>query len=177
MPSFNDIKDLANGYLHDMDLAPLQEAYEYAVKVHDGKIHPSSGEPYINHLLAVADILLTMKLDLQTVISGLLHGVLKEDPSISIKELEKEFGKDVANIVRGATKITNVQFNSKLTYQAENIRKLLLAMSTDIRVLLVKLADRLHDMRSYILEDRNAAAGTGPGDPGTLCSTCQPSRD
>jgi GTP pyrophosphokinase len=154
MPSFNDIKDLANGYLHDMDLAPLQEAYEYATKVHDGKIHPSSSEPYINHVLAVADILLTMKLDLQTVISGLLHGVLKEDPNISIKELEKEFGKDVANIVRGATKITNVQFNSKLTYQAENIRKLLLAMSTDIRVLLVKLADRLHDMRSYILEDR-----------------------
>jgi GTP pyrophosphokinase len=154
MPSFNDIKDLANGYLHDMDLAPLQEAYEYAVKLHDGKIHPSSGEPYINHVLAVADILLTMKLDLQTVISGLLHGVLKEDTSISIKELEKEFGRDVANIVRGATKITNVQFNSKLTYQAENIRKLLLAMSTDIRVLLVKLADRLHDMRSYILEDK-----------------------
>ena len=133
---------------------PLQEAYEYAVKVHDAKIHPTSGEPYINHLLAVAQILLTMKLDLQTVISGLLHGVLKEDPGISIKDFEKEFGKDVANIVRGTTRITNVQFNSKLTYQAENIRKLLLAMATDIRVLLVKLADRLHDMHSFILDDR-----------------------
>ena len=155
MLSFNDINDLAGGYLHDMDLAPLQDAYEYAVQVHDGKIHPISGEPYIHHLLAVTQILLTMKLDLQTVVSGLLHGVLKEDPSISIKEIEKEFGRDVANIIRGATKITNVQFNSKLTYQAENIRKLLLAMSTDIRVLLVKLADRLHDMRSFILEDRN----------------------
>ena len=133
---------------------PLQEAYEYAVKVHDAKMHPTSGEPYINHLLAVAQILLTMKLDLQTVISGLLHGVLKEDPSILIKDFEKEFGKDVANIVRGTTRITNVQFNSKLTYQAENIRKLLLAMATDIRVLLVKLADRLHDMHSFILDDR-----------------------
>jgi GTP pyrophosphokinase len=91
-----------------------------------------------------------MKLDLQTVISGMLHGVLKKDPSLSIKELESEYGKDVANIVRGATRITNVKFNSKLTYQAENIRKLLLAMASDIRVLLVKLADRLHDMRSFI---------------------------
>jgi GTP pyrophosphokinase len=95
-----------------------------------------------------------MKLDLQTVISGLLHGVLKQDPSLSIKMLEDDFGKDVANIIRGATKITNVQFNSKLTYQAENVRKLLLAMASDIRVLLVKLADRLHDMRSYIMDDK-----------------------
>ena len=95
-----------------------------------------------------------MKLDLQTVISGLLHGVLKKDPSLPIKELESEYGKDVANIVRGATRITSVKFNSKLTYQAENIRKLLLAMASDIRVLLVKLADRLHDMRSFILDDR-----------------------
>jgi GTP pyrophosphokinase len=155
MPSFNDINDLAKGYLHDVEIAPLQDAYEYALQVHDGKIHPTSGEPYINHLLAVAQILLNMKLDLQTVISGLLHGVLKEDPNISIKEIEKKFGKDVANIVRGATRITNVQFNSKLTYQAENVRKLLLAMATDIRVLLVKLADRLHDMRSFALEDRS----------------------
>jgi GTP pyrophosphokinase len=138
-----------------VEIAPLQDAYEYALQVHDGKIHPTSGEPYINHLLAVAQILLNMKLDLQTVISGLLHGVLKEDPNISIKEIEKKFGKDVANIVRGATRITNVQFNSKLTYQAENVRKLLLAMATDIRVLLVKLADRLHDMRSFALEDRS----------------------
>jgi len=154
MLSFNDINDLAKGYLDDMDLASLQDAYEYAVKVHYSKLHPTSNEPYISHVLAVAEILLTMKLDLQTVIAGLLHGVLKEDPSISIKDFEKDFGRDVANIVRGATKITNVQFNSKLTYQAENIRKLLLAMATDIRVLLVKLADRLHDMRSFILDDR-----------------------
>jgi len=133
----------------------LQDAYEYAVKVYDSKLHPISGEPYISHVLAVAEILLTMKLDLQTVVAGLLHGAFKADPSISIKDFEKEFGRDVTNIVRGATKIANVQFNSKLTYQAENIRKLLLAMSTDIRVLLVKLADRLHDMRSFILDDRS----------------------
>lgn len=154
MPDFNEIKKLAESYLHGVDLAPLEKAYLFAAKVHADQVHPTSGEPYIIHLLSVAQILLTMKLDLQTVISGLLHGILKQDPSLSIKEVEEEFGKDVANIVRGATKITNVQFNSRLTYQAENIRKLLLAMASDIRVLLVKLADRLHDMRSFALDNK-----------------------
>lgn len=153
MLSFNNIKDLAQGYLHDVDLAPLEKAYHFAEKAHAGQMHPISGEPYIAHVLAVTEILLVMKLDLQTVISGLLHGVLKQDPTLTIKEVEDDYGKDVANIIRGATRITNVQFNSKLTYQAENVRKLLLAMASDIRVLLVKLADRLHDMRSYILDD------------------------
>ena len=154
MSDFNTIKELARSYLQDKDLEPLEKAYKFADKVHADQVHPTSGEPYIAHVLAVTEILLTMKLDLQTVISGLLHGVLKQDPSLSVKEIEKDYGNDVANIVRGATRITNVQFNNKLTYQAENIRKLLLAMASDIRVLLVKLADRLHDMRSFILDDK-----------------------
>ena len=154
MLSFNTIKELAQAYLPEAELKTLEKAYTFAEKVHADQVHPTSGEPYIAHLLAVTEILLVMKLDLQTVISGLLHGVLKQDPSLTVKELEDDYGKDVANIVRGATKITNVQFNSKLTYQAENVRKLLLAMASDIRVLLVKLADRLHDMRSFILEDK-----------------------
>ena len=154
MSDFNTIKELARSYLQDKDLEPLEKAYKFADKVHADQMHLTSGEPYIAHVLAVTEILLTMKLDLQTVISGLLHGVLKQDPSLSVKEIEKDYGNDVANIVRGATRITNVQFNSKLTYQAENIRKLLLAMASDIRVLLVKLADRLHDMRSFILDDK-----------------------
>jgi len=154
MSDFNTIKELARSYLQDKDLAPLEKAYKFADKVHADQVHPTSGEPYIAHVLAVTEILLTMKLDLQTVISGLLHGVLKQDPSLSVKEIEKDYGNDVANIVRGATRITNVQFNNKLTYQAENVRKLLLAMASDIRVLLVKLADRLHDMRSFILDDK-----------------------
>ncbi len=154
MSDFNTIKELARSYLQDKDLEPLEKAYKFADKVHADQMHPTSGEPYIAHVLAVTEILLTMKLDLQTVISGLLHGVLKQDPSLSVKEIEKDYGNDVANIVRGATRITNVQFNSKMTYQAENIRKLLLAMASDIRVLLVKLADRLHDMRSFILDDK-----------------------
>jgi GTP pyrophosphokinase len=154
MISYNNIKELAQEYLNEVDITTLEKAYRFAEKIHAEQVHPTSGEPYIAHLFSVAEILLVMKLDLQTIISGLLHGVLKQDPSLTIKELEDDFGKDVANIVRGATKITNVQFNSKLTYQAENVRKLLLAMASDIRVLLVKLADRLHDMRSYILDDK-----------------------
>jgi guanosine-3',5'-bis(diphosphate) 3'-pyrophosphohydrolase len=159
MLTFNDIKELARGYLPDRDLEVLEKAYLFAEKVHADQVHPTSEEPYIVHLLSVAEILLTMRLDLQTVISGLLHGVLKQDPSLSVQDLEKDFGKDVANIIQGATKITDVQFNSKLAYQAENVRKLLLAMASDIRVLLVKLADRLHDMRSYILDDSNTMHG------------------
>ena len=154
MQEFKTIKELAQGYLLDVDIEPLEKAYKFAEEVHADQVHPTSGEPYIVHLLSVAEILLTMKLDLQTVISGLLHGVLKKDSSLSIKDLEKGYGKDVANIVSGATRITSVQYNSKLTYQAENVRKLLLAMAADIRVLLVKLADRLHDMRSFILDDK-----------------------
>jgi len=154
MTGFDNIKELAQKYLNEVDIKSLEKAYRFAEKVHADQVHPTSGEPYIAHLFSVTEILLVMKLDLHTVISGVLHGVLKQDPSLTIKELEDDYGKDVANIVRGATKITNVQFNSKLTYQAENVRKLLLAMASDIRVLLVKLADRLHDMRSFILDDK-----------------------
>ncbi len=154
MSDFNNIKELARSYLEDTDIESLEKAYNFAEEIHADHVHPTSGDPFIDHALGVTEILLNLRLDLQTVISGMLHGVLKQAPSLSIKDFQKEFGKDVANIVRGATRITNVKFNSELTYQAENIRKLLLAMASDIRVLLVRLADRLHDMRSFILDDR-----------------------
>jgi len=159
-----EIIDRAHGYLEDTDLAPLQKAYEYGLKIYNGKKHFLSDQPYIVHALGVTHILVAMRLDLKTLLAGLLHGVLKEDPSLTFRELSDLFGPDVANIVRGATRITNVQFNSRLTYQAENIRKLLLAMASDLRVLLVKLADRLYDMRSFAREDlelrRDLAQGT-----------------
>lgn len=103
-----------------------------------------SGEPYILHSLEVASTLASMRLDLDTILSGLLHGVLKY--GVSIDTLRDEFGTSVALIVDGSTKINSMQYNSKLAHQAENVRKMLLAIATDIRVLLVKLADRLHDM-------------------------------
>jgi GTP pyrophosphokinase len=150
-PSISEFKQIighVESYMPEADFERLQKAYDFAAKVHGGQVHETSGLPFIEHALDVAGVLSSMHLDIDTVIAGMLHGVLKADKSLSIKELEKKFGKDVANIVRGATRITNVRFNSKLTYQAENIRKLLLAMASDLRVLLVKLADRLHDMRS-----------------------------
>ena len=144
MSDLKQLLSLASGYLHDVDLTPLTRAYELIVERHAGQRYPS-GEPYVDHLLAVASSLAAMKLDLDTIVAGLLHGTLKEKVA-TLDELKKKFGNDVANIVNGASRITNVRYNSQLAHEAENIRKLLLAMGADIRVLLVKLADRLQDM-------------------------------
>ncbi len=144
MSDYNGLLQLTRGHLHGVDLSRLEKAYSFAAERHQNAIH-SSGEPYLQHLLDVAGTLATQKLDLDTIICGLLHGVLKEDVA-TIQELTKNFGQDVANIVDGTTRITNVQYHSQLVHQAENIRKLFLAMGADIRVLLVKLADRLQDM-------------------------------
>jgi len=144
MSDFKGLFAITRGYLHGVDLKPLEDAYAFACERHQGHIH-SSGDPYIQHLLDVSTTLASMKLDLDTVVSGLLHGTLKEEVA-TFAELEDRFGHDVANIVDGTTRITKVHYDSKLAHQAENIRKLFLAMGADIRVLLVKLADRLQDM-------------------------------
>ncbi len=137
------LKVLAGNHLNGVDLSPIDRAWEIVVEVHQDAKH-FSGEPYISHALEVASTLASMKLDLDTILSGLLHGVLKG--GVSIEKLQQEFGDSVALIVDGSTKIANMQYNSKLAHQAENVRKMLLAIATDIRVLLVKLADRLQDM-------------------------------
>ena len=144
MPDISNLYSLTAGYLHDVDLEPLKKAYRFASERHAGHAH-ESGEPYLKHVIAVAFSLAAMKLDLDTVVAGLLHGALKEGVATE-EELAKLFGDDVAHLVEGATKITHVQYNSRLAHQAENIRKLLLAMGADIRVILLKLADRLQDM-------------------------------
>ena len=148
MNGIEKIISQAADYMPREDLAPLRKAYAFAEKIHADK-HRLSGRPYLEHVLAVTSILLTMRLDVPTLTAGLLHGVLKQrEHPVSYAKLRDEFGEDVANIVSGATRITAVQFNSRLAYQAENIRKMLLAMASDIRVLLVRLADRLHDMQT-----------------------------
>lgn len=144
MSDIQGLLSVTKSYLHDVDLVPLTRAYEFVSERHAGSKH-ASGAPYVMHLVEVATTLASMKLDLDTVISGLLHGVLKENVA-TVEELEDQFGGGVARIVNGTTRITNVHYNSRLAHQAENIRKLFLAMSADIRVLLVKLADRLQDM-------------------------------
>jgi guanosine-3',5'-bis(diphosphate) 3'-pyrophosphohydrolase len=144
------LKTLASNYLHGVDLSPIDEAWELVVLVHAGRRH-FSGELYIIHLLEVASTLASMHLDLDTILAGLLHGVLKE--GVTVPELQERFGKDVAGIVQGATKITKVTSNSKLASQADNLRKMLLAIATDIRVLLVNLVDRLLDMLMLDMAD------------------------
>jgi guanosine-3',5'-bis(diphosphate) 3'-pyrophosphohydrolase len=146
------LKVLAANYLHGVDLEPIDRAWDMAQEVYRGGKH-FSGEPYLIHALEVASTLASMHLDMDTILGGLLHGVLKNGMTAS--ELEKQFGKDVARIVSGTTKITSVKYNSKLTSQSENIRKMLLAMAADIRVLLVRLVDRLQDMLLLELVDRD----------------------
>lgn len=134
----------ANG--QNFDLKLIEKALDLAYKYH-GKQTRASGEPYITHPIAVAEIIVDMNLDSASVITALLHDTV-EDTDLTIEQVEEEFGKDVASLVAGVTKLTRLEFKSDQIKQAENFRKLLLAMSEDIRVLLVKLADRLHNMRT-----------------------------
>jgi guanosine-3',5'-bis(diphosphate) 3'-pyrophosphohydrolase len=141
--NYNALKTLVASYLQDVDPAIIDDAWTLVLEVHSDKKH-FSDEPYISHALAVASTLASMHLDLDTVLAGMLHGVLKE--GFTVEELQERFGKGVAAIVAGSTRITDVQYNSRLTHQAENVRKMLLAIAADIRVLLVKLVDRLQDL-------------------------------
>src|SRR5262245_2391555 len=146
MTRFEDILAMVERYHPNEDLEMLRRAYSFSAKEHHGQVR-RSGEPYLNHPLAVASILAEMKLDAVCVSVGLLHDVV-EDTSTPLEEIEAQFGRDVANIVNGLTKINQFQFYSKEEQQAENFRKMFLAMVDDIRVVLVKLADRLHNMRT-----------------------------
>ncbi|OQX20499.1 MAG: GTP pyrophosphokinase [Desulfobulbaceae bacterium A2] len=144
MSDFQGLKNIAASYLRGVELTPLERAYAFAAERHQGQRH-ISGEPYFEHLVAVATTLAAMKLDLSTIMAGLLHGTLKENVATA-EEIAQRFGPDVAQLVEGSTRITNVHYNNQLAHQAGNLRKLLVAMSTDVRVLLLKLADRLQDM-------------------------------
>ena len=128
------------------DLVKIRAAYDLAEAAHAGQMR-SSGDPYITHPLSVADILLDYCMDTDTICAALLHDVV-EDTEVTLDELRKKFGEDVAVMVDGVTKIGLVPLNTKEEQQAENIRKILMAMSKDIRVIIIKLADRLHNMRT-----------------------------
>ena len=122
------------------DIAFIRRAYEFAFKAHDGQYRKSE-EPYIIHPVEVACILAELNSDTQTISAGLLHDVL-EDCDVKPKEMEEAFGKDVRQIVEGVTKLGKFSFSSKEERQAENFRKLIVAIAEDVRVVLVKLADR-----------------------------------
>jgi GTP pyrophosphokinase len=137
-------KVAANNKNADLDV--IRKAYVYAASAHEGQVR-LSGEPYLSHLLAVADSLAETGFDEATICAGLLHDTV-EDTKATLEEIEEKFGEEVADLVDGVTKLNLIPFDTKEEAQAENIRKMILAMSHDIRVLLIKLADRLHNMRT-----------------------------
>ena len=128
------------------DLSKIISAYEFAAKAHEGQLR-SSGQPYIIHPLNVAEILLDLGMDTDTICAALLHDVV-EDTDATAEQVAKRFGRDVAALVDGVTKLTKIPIFNKEQQQAENVRKIMLAMSQDIRVIIIKLADRLHNMRT-----------------------------
>ncbi len=134
------------GYLKPADVARLAEAYRFSGAAHAGQTR-QSGEPYISHPLAVAEILADWHLDGQALVAALLHDVM-EDTSVTKAEISDTFGKPVADLVDGVSKLDKIEFQSAEDAQAENFRKMLLAMARDVRVILIKLADRLHNMRT-----------------------------
>ena len=154
MIRYEDLAEKVLRYHPEANLELIQRGYVASAKFHKGQVR-MNGEPYLTHPLEVASILAEMRLDTVTVTAGLLHDVL-EDTLMTPEEVKKQFGDEVYQIVEGVSKISQVRFTSKHEKQAENFRKMLLAMVGDIRVLLVKLSDRLHNMRTlqYLSPER-----------------------
>ena len=146
MSSITDLAHRLKSYLTPAQINQVRRAYYYAEQAHDGQKR-RSGEPYVTHPLAVAGILADMHMDHQSLMAAMLHDVI-EDTGIPKIALEKQFGETVAEIVDGVSKLTHIEFEDKTLAQAENFQKMALAMARDIRVILVKLADRLHNMRT-----------------------------
>src|SRR5689334_5942593 len=154
MIRFEDLIEKVRSTHPDADIELLRRAYVFSAFEHKGQVR-HSGEPYLVHPLQVADLLADMKVDVVAVAAGLLHDIV-EDTQTPIERIRELFGPDVAHVVEGVTKLGAISFSSSEERQAENFRKMLLAMVDDIRVILVKLADRLHNMRTlhHLPEER-----------------------
>jgi len=142
----DQLLDRLQAYQPDADLGMVRKAYAFSAKAHEGQTR-RSGEPYVKHPVAVAGVLTSLKTDVTAIVAGLLHDTL-EDTVATTDELEREFGKEVVHLVDGVTKIGKITFRSSEEKQAENFRKMVLSMADDIRVVIIKLADRLHNMRT-----------------------------
>jgi GTP pyrophosphokinase len=141
-----EICEKIDGYHPNPDLDTLRDAFEFACAKHEGQSR-KSGEPYVSHPLEVIDIIADLHLDVASLVAGLLHDTV-EDTDTTVDDLRERYGEDVAFLVDGVTKLSKFRFNTREERQAENIRKMIIAMSKDLRVILVKLADRLHNMRT-----------------------------
>ncbi len=142
----SDLCAILEGYLDPDQVAEVYRAYLFGAEAHEGQ-RRLSGEPYIYHPLAVARILAEMRMDAQSIVAAILHDVIEDTPTAK-EQIAERFGAEVAELVDGVSKLTNIQFESKAEAQAENFRKMMLAMARDLRVILIKLADRLHNMRT-----------------------------
>ncbi|MGB2843767.1 MAG: HD domain-containing protein, partial [Candidatus Aminicenantaceae bacterium] len=154
MIRFDDILEKVSSSFDEKDITLLKKAYVFAAQAHKGQTR-RSGEPYLSHSLEVAAMLSDMKLDITTLAAGLLHDVL-EDTEITAVELMDTFGKEITHLVEGVTKISRVQESSPETRQAESIRKIIIAMTDDLRVIFIKLADRIHNLKTlkFLPEDK-----------------------
>src|SRR6201990_885616 len=139
------------------DIGVIRKAWDFCVQHHSGQLR-ASGEPYVLHPLEVAQVLAEMKLDSTAIAAGLLHDAVEDTP-VTTEDITEQFGEQVAHIVEGVTKIDKIQFANREDRQAENVRKMLLAMVSDVRVVLIKMADRLHNMRTleHLAADRREA--------------------
>ncbi|MCX5818413.1 MAG: bifunctional (p)ppGpp synthetase/guanosine-3',5'-bis(diphosphate) 3'-pyrophosphohydrolase [Deltaproteobacteria bacterium] len=146
MLRINDILDKVQSYLSPAEIGMIEKAYIFSASVHQGQIR-LSGEPYLTHPMEVCGILADMKLDAATIVTGLLHDTV-EDTLATLEQVEEAFGKEVAFLVDGLTKISKITLGNQEERQAENFRKMILAMSSDIRILIIRLADRIHNMRT-----------------------------
>lgn len=146
MLRFNDIVEQVESYNSSADLGLLEKAYVFSAKVHQGQVR-RSGEPYLIHPLEVAGILAKMRLDVATVATGFLHDTI-EDTLTTLEKIREDFGDEIAQLVDGVTKISQMSFQTREEQQAENFRKMVLAIVRDIRVIMIKLADRLHNMQT-----------------------------
>jgi len=157
---FEQLLKTVAAYRPGEDLAVIRKAYDYALRHHSGQTR-ASGEPFLIHPIEVALVLAEMKLDPTAIAAGLLHDAI-EDTDSTLEDLKQEFGEQVAHIVEGVTKIDMIEFASREERQAENVRKMVLAMIDDIRVVLIKLADRLHNMRTleHLPEERRIQIAT-----------------
>lgn len=146
LSTFDDLRQQIQNSGKQLDLEQIKLAYETAKKAHGEQLRVS-GEPYIIHPLNVASILVGLGMDTETIVAALLHDVVEDTP-VTLEEVSHDFGQEVALLVDGVTKLGRIPFSSREEQQAENIRKMLLAMAQDVRVIIIKLADRLHNMRT-----------------------------
>ena len=142
----NDLCSLLESYLEPNQVKKIYNAYLFSASAHEGQMR-LTGEPYIYHPISVAKVLAEIHMDAETIQAAILHDVI-EDTETAKEQIKNEFGNEVAELVDGVSKLTHLEFDSKLEAQAENFRKMMLAMVKDVRVIIIKLADRLHNMRT-----------------------------